>query len=859
MRKVKNKKVIRRIADQSLKSRKSRNLIAVLAIALTSILFTALFVVGGSIVQKQQEATMRQVGGSAHAGYKYLTPEEYEIVKQDPKLKSVSARILIGGAVNEELKKLPTEISCYEDLEAKWSFCYPTHGEMPEAEDEIVTSDLVLEALGVPCRVGAEVLVKMVINQKEVEKTFVLSGWFEGDRVAMAQVMSVSETFARETVPQDLESVAGRSADTTMLAGYICADFNFGSSFRLEQQVADLTQRCGFDEEIETGINWAYLGGDIDAGTTALLLVMLLVIITSGYLLIYNIFYINVYSDIRYYGLLKTIGTTGKQLKKMVRRQAYLLSVIGIPLGLLIGVLIGGLLLPAVMSILIFQETASTEAAVSPWILLGSAAFSLLTVHISCMKPCRIVSGISPVEAVRFTEGSQRKKEKKEKTKKTRGVSASAMAAANMKRNKKRAFVVILSLSLSLVLLNSIYSLVQGFDMDKYVEARSISDYMVTDATTDNAMASYQETEGVTEDFLEALSRQKGVTETGNVYYRAGYEYSFEPEEFQGVKTQILQNPELESYYEYVFGEDWQEYLKSYEEENSIDVVKFYGIDKLVFDKMEIRQGELDWEKFKTGNYILVNQFEGFGEEYISYFPAGDTVTLTGQSGSQKQYQVLAEGDMPYAAQMQRYGSIELDIFLPSEEFLELLGEQQPMKTMFNVEDSAADDVEMWISSYCETVNDDLTYTSRDSMIAEFYSLIQVYLFVGGLLCLILAVIGILNFVNTMAASILSRRREFAMLEAVGMTGKQLKQMLCMEGIYYAAVTIGVSLVLGSLLNLTLIRGTGTQMFFFSPRFTVLPIVLCIPAVLFVVILVPVIGYWQIRKRSVVERMGTVE
>lgn len=297
-----------------------------------------------------------------------------------------------------------------------------------------------------------------------------------------------------------------------------------------------------------------------------------------------------------------------------------------------------------------------------------------------------------------------------------------------MKRNKKRAFVVILSLSLSLVLLNSIYSLVQGFDMDKYVEARSISDYMVTDATTDNAMASYQETEGVTEDFLEALSRQKGVTETGNVYYRAGYEYSFEPEEFQGVKTQILQNPELESYYEYVFGEDWQEYLKSYEEENSIDVVKFYGIDKLVFDKMEIKQGELDWEKFKTGNYILVNQFEGFGEEYISYFPAGDTVTLTGQSGSQKRYQVLAEGDMPYAAQMQRYGSIELDIFLPSEEFLELLGEQQSMKTMFNVEDSAEDDVEMWVSSYCETVNDDLTYTSRDSMIAEFYSLIQVYL-----------------------------------------------------------------------------------------------------------------------------------
>lgn len=144
-------------------------------------------------------------------------------------------------------------------------------------------------------------------------------------------------------------------------------------------------------------------------------------------------------------------------------------------------------------------------------------------------------------------------------------------------------------------------------------------------------------------------------------------------------------------------------------------------------------------------------------------------------------------------------------------------------------------------------------------MIAEFHSLIRVYLIIGGMLCFILAVIGILNFINTMAASILSRRKEFAMLEAVGMTGKQLKYMLCFEGIYYAGITIVISMVLGSLLNLTLIAGLGSGFFFFSPQFTVTPILICLPVLLFVVILIPVMGYRQIKKKSVVERMGTVE
>ena len=122
MHRIRNQKVIRRIADRTRKAGSGRWMIAALAIALTTVLFTTIFTVGGSMIEKHQRAAMRQVGTSSHAGFKYLTKEEYEIVRKDEKIKDLSYRIFVGSAENKELVKLHTEVSYYEDLNAKMSF-----------------------------------------------------------------------------------------------------------------------------------------------------------------------------------------------------------------------------------------------------------------------------------------------------------------------------------------------------------------------------------------------------------------------------------------------------------------------------------------------------------------------------------------------------------------------------------------------------------------------------------------------------------------------------------------------------------------------------------------------------------------
>ncbi len=851
MSNVKNKKMINQIALKSLKARKKRNLIAILAIVLTSVLFTALFTIGGSLIEKNQESTMRQVGGSAHAGYKYLTKSEYEKVAKDKGLKSVSYRIALADAENKPLIKVRTEMAYYEELEAKWSFCYPEEGHMPKKENECVASDLTLKALGVPCKIGEKFSVDFSVRGKKYSKEFILCGWYKGDRVSMSQVMCVSKKLVNQLAPTAESYQYGGD-----IAGSYMVDFNFKTSFNLKKQLEELNKRIGFEEK-STGVNWAYLGMKADAETVVLIVVMLGIILISGYLIIYNIFYINVFGDIRFYGLLKTIGTTKKQLGKIVRKQANLLSLAGIPIGLILGAVVGAGLLPIICANLSMGDTEGTNVVLHPWIFIGSAVFSFLTVQISCIKPCRIVAKISPIEAVKLTESSVNAKVKGKK-RRTHKLTMHAFGLANIKRNRKKAVLVVFSLSLSLILLNTVYTLLKGFDMDKYVSNRSVSDYMVTDATTDNPALSERTEDGVTSDFLTELREQDGIKESGNVYY-SEWEQKLSDWEKERLEERIWKDWKKNFAYmiQLIGEEDMKQEIDADKERGSI-TAKMYGLDQLVFEKLKCEQGELDWEKFKSGNYIVVNQFESDdGEKPI--YDVGDKITLTGENGFTKEYEVMALVSMPNPAEFQMYFSLEINYILPSSEFLNYFEGRQPMKTLFNISAKDEKQIESWLENYCTNINDDLTYTSKSTMEAEFATLQNMIVIVGGFLSFVLALIGILNFVNTILTGILSRKQEFAMLESVGMTRKQLREMLMWEGGYYALFTSIVAVLAGSILSMTLIKSYTSGFFFLTWKFTVLPILICIPFLLLIVLFVPYLACEKMCRISVVERIRSGE
>ena len=109
--------------------------------------------------------------------------------------------------------------------------------------------------------------------------------------------------------------------------GYIDAVMMMPTAWNIEKQALDVTSKYGLDERVS--INDAYQTATVSFSSMLPLVAGIAVIFIAGYLLIYNVFYISIAQDIRFYGMLKTLGTTARQIRKIVYRKAIKLSSYG--------------------------------------------------------------------------------------------------------------------------------------------------------------------------------------------------------------------------------------------------------------------------------------------------------------------------------------------------------------------------------------------------------------------------------------------------------------------------------------------------------------------------------------------------
>lgn len=818
-----NRAIIKKMSNRTLKANKIRNTMVVLAIILTTTLFTTLFTIGMGIVETIQQNTMRQAGGSAHASLKYLTDEEFAALKDHSLIERFGYRIFIGMAENEELLKRNTEIYYGTDDEAKMGFSYPTHGRMPERENELATDTVVLDLLGITHEIGQRVIVETSINGKKISQEFLLSGYWEGDAVNQYSRMYVTKPFSDKV----LANIVTIEKKEDMGSGLIFVDMMFKNSWNIEKDIQTVITDSGYSIEqsdpkhISYGVNWSYMSTNfqVDFASMVALLGGILLIIFTGYLIIYNIFQIAVIQDIRYYGLLKTIGTTSNQIKKMIRRQAFLLSSLGIPFGLLIGFLLGIVLLPIIMRT---STLENSYISFSPAIFIGSAVFSLLTVWISCLKPGKIAGSVSPIEAVRYTEqGVSQPKQSKDSVS---GGKIYKMAFTNLARNKKKTVIVIISMSLSLILLNSVYTLTTGFDMNKYLSKFVTTDFVIGHANYFNNNFFRFENDEVSRRFIEAVSTQDGIEDRGKIFYN--------------LKSSTLTNDNVEK------------------------GLQLYGLEDFPFSQLNIVEGELNLEKLKTGKYIIEGVNSDDNGKIIwesSFSEVGDIVTVGLSDGITKEYEVLAKAEIVRGVSV-RFGYMDGTVmFLPASEFSDLVTNPIVMSYILNVDEAHSEELENFLQEYTTKMEPTMDYESKNVFVEEFKKMQDMFLTVGGILSLIIGLIGILNFINAILTSIISRRREFAMLQSIGMTDRQLTRMLMLEGLFYALWTIVISVGVGTAFSFIVIQAIAGKLWFFSYDFVILPLLLASPLLVFFSLLIPLASYRGTNKLSIVERLREVQ
>ena len=183
-----------------------------------------------------------------------------------------------------------------------------------------------------------------------------------------------------------------------------------------------------------------------------------------------------------------------------------------------------------------------------------------------------------------------------------------------------------------------------------------------------------------------------------------------------------------------------------------------------------------------------------------------------------------------------------------------------PMLYLFDTPSPEAEAAaEQYLANLTASDTSPLMYESKDTHRRHFREFQMTFVLLGGLLCAIIGIVGVLNFLNAMMTAILSRRREFAVLQAVGQTGRQLKAMLVWEGLLYTVGAALISLLLSVLINPLAGRLLESVYWFFSYRFTVSPVLLAIPVFALLGCGIPSAMYRQTAKQSVVERLREAE
>lgn len=858
------KKIMKEMVQGNLKVHRKRNLLLVLAITLTTILFTSVLEIGFGGMQSIQETQLKLSGMKADAELRFLDKEQFQKVQNSDLFESVGGRVPI--ALMEGETKRPIEIDYLDKAGMEAYYLSLEEGKMPEDEKEVLLSEQALEELGIKKEVGSHVPVSFTLRGQEYNFDMRLSGWYKGG--PKVNFLIVSETFLEHN-PEVSENTY--DIDKEILGTYY-ASVCVKNTGNIEQNLKEYAESLGAQTENADGNNYVNVAvnpmlysEDGNTGVGLSIVFFGALFILCGYLLIYNIFDIGVMQDIQEFGIMKTIGMTGKQIKRLMRRQMLLLSLIGIPIGLVVGYGLGALLLPVILKNWEYSEEELTIVqSVHPAIFILTVFFVLITVFLSMRRPSKRAAKYSAIETAKYTEVKKKTAEKDIHSIKN-------IARSNLQRNRKRTVLVFTSLILSVVFVNSLWIISNSFDEEKYVNVQMRRDYLVASTDTLNPSIGYvKPSASLNEEAIQELEKNAMIKNGTKLYKNAidASVYNFDISFDWGVEVIDVKIPSIEidgvitnsattNYGTLTLGKDKK------------PICNVCGISENFLGKIEILEGEKNIisikEKLKSGDYILVgiraNDNGKPSTDGIEISPkVGDVVTIYKDGKPLKEVEVLSQilvidSEQISGGSSTGGGTILGPWFYLSEGlFKELYGEGNLVNYSFDADENDAPAVNRMLQDISEKFTNVgfETTEQRHSEIENYKMLVRILcVLIGG----ILGVIGIVNFVNIIFTNLIVRNREFATFRSIGATKKQLRELIIRESVGYVFYAAIGGFILATLISMTAVRGICSSIWLFTFQFTLFPAATIIVLYLIISIIASEVGIYLWEKGSITEHL----
>lgn len=743
-----NNRFLRKLTRNSLKANRRRNIPFVLTITIAAALMSAVALLMLGI----QTMNLRSIEGS-YQGYAVSLSEKQQAALYDsPLLELVGANTSLGTVQNSQYS-LNTSVP---DAALLTLAKVKIRGTLPEAANEIVAdSNFTAKYFG-----GAGIGDSIRLELEHGTEDFVITGLYEPvvDHAAQLTDVEVEKTtFVLYLSPAYLKQLDPDHAGPPVYY------FRFAGSDQWEEHtlldnMEALRVQAGLEKnQLFTSDRYVTMTKPMSIGNIAMLAGLGIVIAFACALVIYSVFYISVSASVRDYGRLRTLGATKKQVRGLVRREGVALALTGIAAGLLLGCAVAGIALPKGFSV---GNTLLVCAVV--------AAVTFLTVMIATRKPAQLAAAVSPVEATRYRP-MDAPEGKKTKKRPQRPLTPVRLALTQMKRSRRKTMLTLVSLSLSGLLFACAATYFSSQSVEKmtrgntYLHGEFYIELQAADRDTDDGfnLGRMQENNPMPA-LMEQLRQVDGVQEV---------KHSSEVNANAYPPGQGAEKMEVSGY-----GPQDEDFINGLLNEGQLRYADALSGDLVILTITDTMDEIYGW-KAKVGDRLTVEFWTAEG-------PVEHTFTIAGLSEAR-----ILPGTL----------------LLPGEVLSRITGldntgrvtvKTDPAKTALagaEIRELAGGDSRYFL----EILSDMLA--SRSDIIGFFSTLIYS-------LVLVLLLFAAISLCNTILSGVLARCQELSMMQAVGMSGRQLSKMLYAEGSLYFAVTAAVTLTLGTLAGGLLIQ-----------------------------------------------------
>ncbi len=815
-------KMTTRVAYCNMRHYKSKNILIGIAIILTTLLLFVIPSIGKDMVEVNF-AVINKIYPTWHALYRNV--DESTVMKlaahHDVKtygLRSDAGYMNLEDATVSMMYMDRTGMELYK-VKLK-------EGQLPQKENDIVVSKGILEALGQNGKIGDTITVPYQILKDDgldytKEKDFRICGFLADNESSKEQkqyTSLVSEAFLKAEIPVEqvkyrfLLQVNGQKGNTT-------ADYT--------ETIQNIARQFGISED-DMNINKEYLAANyVDPATIPVIVGIMLIVVLAGIITIYSVYYVSMNQRVREFGKLKAIGATKRQLRQIVLREGMGVALFAIPIGLLIGtVAVKVVLLQFVehakdSNVLIteaYKVVAKGEVQLYYWwIYLLAIAVTLCTVYLSLMKPMRMAAKVSEIEAMRYQGGSKRQKSSR---KGYQFLNIGRLTKRNLAENKKKSTITIVSMAVTEIFVMMVATVLSCANPMESAKSSIVGQYEISP-----------------------------IVESGNKEHPE-YEWAEVQKNNplnEGLKQQIEELDGVERV-------DVFTALKvsggPFEEKIGTEFIN--GVPEEYAEELKkgITEGNVTYEELKSGDKVILDR------ALLHWYPdikVGDKLKLNihdGDNTFQKEIEVAAIGE--YGTGLTNYnclimakeGAEKLTINNSSSYFQVIADkdydEALEASLQAIVDGSGRLQMRTWKNEY-DTWENAIQMTRG-----------ACYAFI-----IILAAISIMNLINTMINSVHVRKKELGMMQAIGMSDRQLMKMLQLEGIFYTVGTLIISIGVGSLAGYPLfLYAKRTGMFDISTYHYPVTAAIIIILTLFVIqMLLAIFIAKSVRKDSLIERI----